>query len=197
MRHSISRYAGPVTEGPDVRQRIAIGILRGHTERYGPAGFGRIGRNTLRAALRDDSDLEFVAFNDITDAETLAHLLAYDSVHGRFSGSVRAGEGELVVNSSSIKVLAVRDPADLPWKELEVDIVIESTGLFRARDDAKKHLDAGAKKVIISAPAKGPDFTVCLGVNEDQYDPDNHHIISNASCTTNCLAPAAKVVGSF
>jgi glyceraldehyde 3-phosphate dehydrogenase len=157
-------------------------------------GFGRIGRNTLRAALRDDSDLEFVALNDITDAETLAHLLAYDSVHGRFDGSVKAGEGELIVNSSSIKVSAVRDPADLPWKELGVDIVIESTGLFRARDDAQKHIDAGAKKVIISAPAKGPDVTICLGVNQEQYDPDNHHIISNASCTTNCLAPVAKVL---
>jgi len=157
-------------------------------------GFGRIGRNTLRAALRDGSDLEFVALNDITDAETLAHLLAYDSVHGRFDGSVKAGDGELIVNSSSIKVTAIRDPADLPWKELGVDIVIESTGLFRARDDAQKHIDAGAKKVIISAPAKGPDVTICLGVNQEQYDPDNHHIISNASCTTNCLAPVAKVL---
>ena len=157
-------------------------------------GFGRIGRNTLRAALRDGSDLEFVALNDITDAETLAHLLAYDSVHGRFDGSVKAGDGELIVNSSSVKVSAVRDPADLPWKELEIDIVIESTGLFRARDDAQKHIDAGAKKVIISAPAKGPDVTICLGVNQEQYDADNHHIISNASCTTNCLAPVAKVL---
>jgi glyceraldehyde 3-phosphate dehydrogenase len=157
-------------------------------------GFGRIGRNTLRAALRDGSDLEFVAFNDITDAETLAHLLAFDSVHGRFDGSVKAGDGELIVNSSSIKVTAVRDPADLPWEELGIDIVIESTGLFRSRDDAKKHLDAGAKKVLISAPAKGPDVTLCLGVNQDRYDPDNHHIISNASCTTNCLAPVAKVL---
>ncbi len=157
-------------------------------------GFGRIGRNTLRAALRDGSDLEFVALNDITDAETLAHLLAYDSVHGRFDGSVKAGDGELIVNGSSVKVSAVRDPADLPWKELEIDIVIESTGLFRARDDAQKHIDAGAKKVIISAPAKGPDVTICLGVNQEQYDADNHHIISNASCTTNCLAPVAKVL---
>ena len=157
-------------------------------------GFGRIGRNTLRAALRDGSDLEFVALNDITDAETLAHLLAYDSVHGRFDGSVKAGDGELIVNSSSIKVSAVRDPADLPWKELGIDIVIESTGLFRARDDAQKHIDAGAKKVIISAPAKGPDVTICLGVNQEQYDANNHHIISNASCTTNCLAPVAKVL---
>jgi glyceraldehyde 3-phosphate dehydrogenase len=157
-------------------------------------GFGRIGRNTLRAALRDGSDLEFVALNDITDAETLAHLLAYDSVHGRFDGSVKAGDAELIVNSSRIKVSAVRDPADLPWKELGVDIVIEATGLFRARDDARKHIDAGAKKVIISAPAKGPDVTICLGVNQEQYDADNHHIISNASCTTNCLAPVAKVL---
>ena len=157
-------------------------------------GFGRIGRNTLRAAIRDNADLEFVAFNDLTDSGTLAHLLKYDSVHGAFQGSVEAAEGSLEVNGKDIKVLSERDPAKLPWGELGVDIVIESTGFFRARPDAQKHIDAGAKKVLISAPAKDPDVTLCLGVNADAYEPENHHIISNASCTTNCLAPVAKVI---
>ena len=157
-------------------------------------GFGRIGRNTLRAAVRDDSELEFVAFNDLTDPETLAHLLKYDSVHGAFDGTVEVGDGTLVVNGKDVKVLSERNPADLPWGELGVDIVVESTGFFRARPDAQKHIDAGAKKVLISAPAKDPDVTVCLGVNSETYDPDQHHIISNASCTTNCLAPVAKVI---
>ena len=157
-------------------------------------GFGRIGRNTLRAALRDGSDLEFVATNDLTDPPTLAHLLKHDSVHGAFSGTVEVGDGALIINGTEVKVLRERDPAKLPWKELGADIVIESTGLFRARADAQKHLDAGARKVLISAPAKGPDVTICLGVNADAYDPAGHHIISNASCTTNCLAPVAKVL---
>ena len=157
-------------------------------------GFGRIGRNTLRAALRDGSDLEFVATNDLTDPPTLAHLLKHDSVHGAFSGTVEVGDGALIINGAEVKVLRERDPAQLPWGELGVDIVIESTGLFRARADAQKHLDAGARKVLISAPAKGPDVTICLGVNADAYDPAGHHIISNASCTTNCLAPIAKVL---
>ncbi|MFQ5743097.1 MAG: type I glyceraldehyde-3-phosphate dehydrogenase [Acidobacteriota bacterium] len=157
-------------------------------------GFGRIGRNTLRAARRDHSDLQFVALNDLTDADTLAHLLTHDSVHGRFPGNVEAGDSCLRVDGSSLKVLSVRDPSQLPWKELDVDIVIESTGLFRHRQAAQKHLDAGAKKVIISAPAKDPDLTICLGVNEQQYEPDRHQLISNASCTTNCLAPVAKVL---
>jgi glyceraldehyde 3-phosphate dehydrogenase len=157
-------------------------------------GFGRIGRNTLRAALRDGSDLEFVATNDLTDPPTLAHLLKHDSVHGAFSGTVEVGDGALIINGTEVKVLRERDPAQLPWGELGVDIVIESTGLFRARADAQKHLDAGARKVLISAPAKGPDVTICLGVNADAYDPAGHHIISNASCTTNCLAPVAKVL---
>jgi glyceraldehyde 3-phosphate dehydrogenase len=157
-------------------------------------GFGRIGRNTLRAALRDGSDLEFVATNDLTDPPTLAHLLKHDSVHGAFSGTVEVGDGALIINGTEVKVLRERDPAKLPWAELGVDIVIESTGLFRARADAQKHLDAGARKVLISAPAKGPDVTICLGVNAGAYDPAGHHIISNASCTTNCLAPVAKVL---
>jgi glyceraldehyde 3-phosphate dehydrogenase len=157
-------------------------------------GFGRIGRNTLRAAFRDNADIDFVAFNDLTDPATLAHLLKYDSVHGAFSGTVEVGDGALVVNGDEVKILSERDPAKLPWGDLGVDIVIESTGLFRARSDAQKHLDAGARKVLISAPAKDPDVTVCLGVNIDAYDPDAHHIISNASCTTNCLAPVAKVI---
>lgn len=157
-------------------------------------GFGRIGRNTLRAAFRDHAELDFVAFNDLTDPETLAHLLRYDSVHGAFAGSVEVGEGALTINGDDVKILSERDPAKLPWAELGVDIVIESTGFFTARADAQKHLDAGAKKVLISAPAKEPDVMICLGVNADTYDADNHHIISNASCTTNCLAPVAKVI---
>ena len=157
-------------------------------------GFGRIGRNLFRAAYEADSELEFVAVNDITDVRTLAHLLKYDSILGRFPGEVAEGEGEIVVDGEPIKVLAERDPADLPWADLGVDVVIESTGLFTKRDDAAKHLEAGARKVIISAPATDPDITVALGVNFDDYDPEAHNIISNASCTTNCLAPVAKVL---
>ena len=155
-------------------------------------GFGRIGRLVLRAGM-NDKNIEFVAVNDITDAKTLAHLLKYDSVHGIFA-DVKAEGDAIVVNGKRIKVLAVKDPAQLPWKELGVDYVIESTGLFRKKEDAQKHIDAGAKKVIISAPAKGPDGTFVLGVNENDYDSENHHIVSNASCTTNCLAPVAKVI---
>jgi glyceraldehyde 3-phosphate dehydrogenase len=163
--------------------------------RVGVNGFGRIGRNIYRAAHEAGSELEFVAVNDITDAATIAHLLKYDSIYGRFPGSVEARDDAIVVDGSEIKVLAERDPADLPWGELGAEVVIESTGLFRRREDAAKHLDAGAKKVIISAPAIDPDVTVALGVNfDDAYDPEQHHIISNASCTTNCLAPVAKVV---
>jgi glyceraldehyde 3-phosphate dehydrogenase len=158
-------------------------------------GFGRIGRNLFRAAYDAGSDLEFVAVNDITDAATLSHLLKYDSTYGRFSGSVSEANGAIVVDGHEIKVLAERDPAGLPWDDLGVEVVIESTGLFTKRDDAAKHLEAGAKKVIISAPATDPDVTVALGVNfDDAYDPSSHHIISNASCTTNCLAPVAKVL---
>src|SRR3954470_903916 len=152
--------------------------------RVGINGFGRIGRNVFRAAHAQGADVEIVAVNDITDAGTLGHLLKYDSVFGKFPGTVEVGEGALIVNGNEVKVLAERDPANLPWGELGVDVVIESTGFFTKRADAAKHLDAGAKKVIISAPASGDDVTIVLGVNEGQYDPANHHIISNASCTT-------------
>jgi glyceraldehyde 3-phosphate dehydrogenase len=162
--------------------------------RVGINGFGRIGRNLFRAAYEADADLEFVAVNDLTDAASLAHLLRYDSILGRFPGEVEAGDGAITVDGSEIKVLSERDPADLGWGEAGVDVVIESTGLFTKRDDAAKHLAAGAKKVIISAPATDPDVTVALGVNFEDYDPDEHNIISNASCTTNCLAPMAKVL---
>jgi glyceraldehyde 3-phosphate dehydrogenase len=163
--------------------------------KVGINGFGRIGRNLFRAAHEAGTDLEFVAVNDIADAETLAHLLKYDSILGRFPGEVSAAEGSITVDGSEIRILAERDPADLPWGELGADVVIESTGIFTKRDDAAKHIEAGAKKVIISAPATDPDVTVALGVNfDDAYDPDQHNIISNASCTTNCLAPLAKVI---
>ena len=163
--------------------------------KVGINGFGRIGRNLFRAAYEAGADLEFVAVNDITDVRTLAYLLKYDSILGRFPGEVAEGDGAIVVDGEPIKVLAERDPAALPWGDLGVDVVIESTGLFTKRDDAAKHLEAGAKKVIISAPATDPDITVALGVNFDSdYDPDVHNIISNASCTTNCLAPVAKVL---
>src|ERR671936_1896218 len=163
--------------------------------KVGINGFGRIGRNLYRAAYEAGSELEFVAVNDITDAATLAHLLAYDSILGRFPGRVEAAGESIRVDGEEIRVLAERDPADLPWSELGAEVVIESTGLFSKRDDAAKHLEAGAKKVIISAPATEPDVTVALGVNfDDAYDPDRHHIISNASCTTNCLAPVAMVL---
>lgn len=161
--------------------------------RVGINGFGRIGRNFFRAA-HDDRNIQIVAVNDITDAKTLAHLLAYDSVHGRFPGRVTAKDGSIVVNGKRIQVLAERDPAALPWRRLKVDVTIESTGLFADRAGASKHLKAGAKKVIITAPAKDPDVTLVLGVNDDHYDPKQHKIISNASCTTNCLAPVVKVL---
>jgi glyceraldehyde 3-phosphate dehydrogenase len=163
--------------------------------RVGINGFGRIGRNVFRAARESDADVEIVAVNDITDAGTLAHLLKYDSVYGPFPGTVEADDGVLSIDGREVKVLAERDPAQLPWSDLGADVVIESTGLFTKRDAAAKHLEAGAQKVIISAPATEPDATVALGVNfDDVYDPDSHHVISNASCTTNCLAPVAKVL---
>jgi len=161
--------------------------------RVGINGFGRIGRNVLRAGLAKQTDIEWVAVNDITDNETLGHLFRYDSILGPYQGSVEIGEAGLTVDGKEIKVLAERDPANLPWDDLGVDVVLESTGFFTGRDDAAKHLEAGAKKVVISAPGKKEDFTVVLGVNDDQYDKDVHDVISNASCTTNCLAPAAKV----
>ena len=156
-------------------------------------GFGRIGRNVLRVASQS-SYFDVVAVNDLTDTATLAHLFKYDSVHGIFSGQIETDGENLVVDGKAIKVLSQRDPAQLPWKELNVDIVIESTGFFRARDQAALHLAAGAKKVVISAPGKNADLTVCMGINETDYNPEAHSIISNASCTTNCLAPVAKVL---
>jgi glyceraldehyde 3-phosphate dehydrogenase len=156
-------------------------------------GFGRIGRNVLRIAS-DSNEMDVVAINDLTDAATLAHLFKYDSVHGTFSGEVGVDGDNLVVNGKSIKILSQRDPAQLPWKELGVEIVIESTGLFTARDKAAMHLEAGAQKVVISAPGSNADLTVCIGINETDYIADQHHVISNASCTTNCLAPVAKVL---
>ncbi len=156
-------------------------------------GFGRIGRMVFRSALKEQA-IEIVAINDLTDAVTLAHLLKYDSVHGRFDGTVEAKDNTIVVNGKSITIYAVKNPAELPWAELNVDLVLESTGFFTARDKAALHLQAGAKKVIISAPATDPDLTVVMGVNDSAYDPAIHHIVSNASCTTNCLAPVAKVL---
>jgi glyceraldehyde 3-phosphate dehydrogenase len=162
--------------------------------RLGINGFGRIGRNVFRAAHEAGADVEWVGVNDITDPATLAHLLKYDSVYGPFPGEVEARDNAIVVDGKELRVLAERDPAALPWGELGADVVIESTGFFTKRDDAAKHLEAGAKKVIISAPATGEDVTVVLGVNfEEAYDADKHDVISNASCTTNCLAPVAKV----
>lgn len=161
--------------------------------RVGVNGFGRIGRNFFRASLGRDT-LDFVAVNDVTDAKTLAHLLKYDSVGGILEADIRVKDNSLIVNGKEIKVLAERDPAKLPWKELGVDVVVESTGIFTDRDKASKHLEAGATRVIISAPARDPDLTIVLGVNEQEYDPAKHHIISNASCTTNCMAPVAKVL---
>src|SRR5687768_6312767 len=163
--------------------------------KVGINGFGRIGRNLFRAAYEAGSELEFVAVNDITDTETLAHLLKYDSILGRYPGEVQASANGLTVDGDELRVLSERDPADLPWADLGAEVVIESTGLFTKREDATKHLEAGAKKVIISAPATDPDVTVALGVNFDSdYDAEKHNIISNASCTTNCLAPVAKVL---
>ena len=161
--------------------------------KVGINGFGRIGRNIMRAALAD-KNIDFVAVNDLTNAATLAHLLKYDSVLGNLHAKVEAGADTISVDGDEFKVLSLRDPAQLPWKDLGVDIVFESTGLFTQRNDAAKHIAAGAKKVVITAPAKGPDLTIVLGVNDDKYDPSKHEIISNASCTTNCLAPLAKVL---
>ncbi|MBI5844072.1 MAG: type I glyceraldehyde-3-phosphate dehydrogenase [Deltaproteobacteria bacterium] len=156
-------------------------------------GFGRIGRLAFRAAF-DHPDIQIVAINDLTNAKTMAHLLTYDSVHGKFKPTVDASDTSITVGGEDIRIFAEKDPAALPWKELEIDVVAECTGLFTNRDGAAKHLAAGAKKVVISAPAKEPDITMVLGVNQNDYDPAKHHIISNASCTTNCLAPVAKVL---
>lgn len=161
--------------------------------KVGINGFGRIGRLVFRSAFTNP-EIDVVAVNDLTDAKTLAHLLKYDSVHGIFNAEVKATENSIIVNGKEVRVTAEKDPAALPWKELGVQIAVESTGRFTKRADAAKHLEAGAQKVIISAPAKEEDITIVLGVNEEKYDPANHHVISNASCTTNCLAPFAKVI---
>jgi glyceraldehyde 3-phosphate dehydrogenase len=162
--------------------------------RVGVNGFGRIGRLLVRAALKQGADIEFVAVNDLTDAKTLGHLFKYDSVHGVFDGTVEVEEDALVINGKRVRVTSETDPSKLPWKELQAEVVVESTGRFTARPDAAKHLEAGAQKVIISAPAKSPDVTIVLGVNDEMYDKARHDVISNASCTTNCLAPMAKVL---
>src|SRR3979409_1310109 len=162
--------------------------------KVGINGFGRIGRNLFRAAQEAGSDLEFVAGNDLVDAETIAHLLRYDPVLGRYPGEIEVSGDGITVDGKELRILNEKDPAALPWGDLGVEVVIESTGLFTKREGAEKHLEAGAKKVIISAPATDPDITVVLGVNFDEYDPEKHNIISNASCTTNCLAPVAKVL---
>src|SRR3954468_5258944 len=161
--------------------------------KVGINGFGRIGRNIMRAAM-GDSGIDIVAVNDLTNAATLAHLLKYDSILGNLNANISAGGDKITVNKDEFQVLSIKDSAQLPWKSLGVDVVFESTGIFTNRDGAEKHLTAGAKKVVITAPAKGPDLTVVLGVNEDKYDAGKHRIISNASCTTNCLAPVAKVL---
>jgi glyceraldehyde 3-phosphate dehydrogenase len=163
--------------------------------KVGINGFGRIGRNVFRAGLKD-KEIDFVAVNDITDAKTLAHLLKYDSIHGKLP-EVKLENDTILVGERRLKVLSERDPSKLPWKDLGVEVVIESTGIFRDREGASKHLTTGAKKVVISAPAKGEDITIVMGVNEDKYIPEEHHIISNASCTTNCLAPVAKVLNDI
>ncbi|MEM3699278.1 MAG: type I glyceraldehyde-3-phosphate dehydrogenase [Candidatus Bathyarchaeia archaeon] len=157
-------------------------------------GFGRIGRLLYRAAIERNANIDFVAINDVTDAKTLAHLLRYDSVHGRFNADVQVKDNSIIVNGKELKVLMQKDPAMLPWKDLDVYLAVESTGLFTKREDASKHLQAGAKKVLISAPAENPDITIVLGVNQDQYDHEKHNILSNASCTTNCVVPCVKVL---
>jgi glyceraldehyde 3-phosphate dehydrogenase len=162
--------------------------------RVGINGFGRIGRNFFRAHLERGGDFEIVAINDLGDAKTMGHLLKYDSVLGQLEEDVTVGEGVIKAGAAELKVLSERDPANLPWRDLDVELVLESTGLFTKREGAQKHLDAGARKVVISAPATEPDITIVLGVNDDAYDPERHHIISNASCTTNCVAPLAKVL---
>jgi glyceraldehyde 3-phosphate dehydrogenase len=162
--------------------------------KVGINGFGRIGRNAFKAAFEKNADFEIVAINDITSPATLAHLLKYDSIFGKFCGEVTSTENSIIVNGKEIKILAVRNPADLPWGELGVELVLESTGLFTNKADAAKHITAGAKKVVISAPASDEDITIVMGVNEDKYDKSIHNVISNASCTTNCIAPVAKII---
>ncbi|HSJ63795.1 MAG TPA: type I glyceraldehyde-3-phosphate dehydrogenase [Gemmatimonadaceae bacterium] len=162
--------------------------------RVGINGFGRIGRQVIRAAKEQGTDIDFVAVNDLTDTKTLAHLFKYDSVHRTYGGTVQGGEGAITIDGDELKVLSEKDPGKLPWKDLGVDVVLESTGRFTAKADAEKHIAAGARKVIISAPAKNEDITIVMGVNHEKYDAGKHHVISNASCTTNCLVPMVKVV---
>jgi glyceraldehyde 3-phosphate dehydrogenase len=163
--------------------------------KVGINGFGRIGRQVIRAAKEQGvADLDFVAVNDLTDTKTLAHLFKYDSVHGTYQGDVEAGEGSVIIDGDEVRVLSIKDPSQLPWRDMGVDIVLESTGRFTKAEDARKHIDAGARKVIISAPAKGEDITIVMGINSNKYDPANHHIVSNASCTTNCLVPMVQVI---
>src|SRR5690606_24417662 len=177
------------SSGDSVRRPVG-----GSTMRIGINGFGRIGRTFLRAVLERGSDLEVVAVNDLTDAETLAHLLRYDTAYGVLEEDVAVGSGGLVVGGTTIEVLSERDPADLAWGDRGVELVIESTGKFTSREGAEKHLTAGARKVLLSAPGKGDDLTIVMGVNDGEYDPERHVVVSNASCTTNCLAPLAKVL---
>ena len=172
----------PGNRNSDRRTKVAIN------------GFGRIGRNILRAAKKMGASMDFVALNDLTDNRTLAHLLTYDSVHGRYDGTVEVSGNGLVVDGDEVQVFSEKDPGKLPWKDLGVEMVFEATGRFTKREDAAKHLDAGARKVVITAPAKGEDITIVMGVNEDRYDPANHHVVSNASCTTNCLTPVLRVL---
>ncbi|MGH7554985.1 MAG: type I glyceraldehyde-3-phosphate dehydrogenase, partial [Longimicrobiales bacterium] len=176
------------------QRREKSGTRGGQRTRVAINGFGRIGRNILRAAKKNNAAMDFVALNDLTDNETLAHLLEYDSVHGRYPGTVEVSSAGLVVDGDDVRVLSEKDPANLPWKDMNIDLVFEATGRFTKREDAAKHLTAGARKVMITAPAKGEDITLVMGVNEDKYDPANHHVISNASCTTNCLTPVLKVL---
>jgi glyceraldehyde 3-phosphate dehydrogenase len=185
-----------VESGPALTGTLAKGTDReeGMTVRVGVNGFGRIGRLVVRAAIREGADIEFVGINDLTDARTLGHLFKYDSVHGVFPGTVEVQDDGLLIDGKHVRVTSETDPVRLPWEELGVEVVVESTGRFTDRASAAKHLDAGAQKVIISAPAKDPDVTLCLGVNDDAYDKATMDIISNASCTTNCLAPMAKVL---
>lgn len=178
-----SEKMGKIPPGDEQAMAVRVGIN----------GFGRIGRNLLRASLHE-SELDFVAINDITDAKTLAHLLRYDSIHGRLNAEVKTEKDALILNGKRMQILQERDPSKLPWKTLGVDLVLECSGLFTDRDKAAAHLTGGAKKVLVSAPAKGADLTVCYGVNHTAYDPAKHHVVSNASCTTNCLAPVAKVL---
>src|SRR5436190_16626952 len=193
LRRAVSATRAKPASAADARQRLVRLALMAKT-RVGINGFGRIGRNFFRAHLERGGDFDLVAINDLGDAKTMGHLLKYDSVLGQLDEDVEVGDGVIKAGKTELQVLSERDPASLPWGDLDVELVIESTGFFADRDGAQKHIDAGAKKVIISAPATDPDVTIVLGVNDEVYDPEKHHIVSNASCTTNCVAPLAKVL---